>query len=47
MKLLQAIDDTRAVDRFFREARAMGKLDTEHVVRVRDVGSVDGRCRSS
>jgi serine/threonine protein kinase len=42
VKLLRSIDDTRAVERFFREARAMGKLDSEHVVRVRDAGS-DGR----
>src|SRR5688500_10374822 len=42
VKLLRSIDDTRAVDRFFREARAMGRLDSEHVVRVRDAGS-DGK----
>jgi serine/threonine-protein kinase len=42
VKVLRSVDDTRAVERFFREARAMGKLDSEHVVRVRDAGS-DGK----
>jgi serine/threonine protein kinase len=42
IKVLRSIDDSRAVERFFREARAMGKLESEHVVRVRDAGS-DGR----
>src|SRR4051794_26698007 len=39
VKVLRSVDDPRAVERFFREARAMGKLDSEHVVRVRDAGS--------
>ena len=42
VKVLRSVDDSRAVERFFREARAMGKLDSEHVVRVRDAGS-DGK----
>lgn len=42
IKLLRSIDDTRSVERFFREARAMGRLDSEHVVRVRDAGT-DGK----
>ena len=42
VKLLRSVDDTRAVERFFREARAMGRLDSKHVVRVRDAG-LDGR----
>jgi len=39
VKLLRSVDDTRSVERFFREARAMGRLDSRHVVRVRDAGS--------
>ena len=39
VKVLRSVDDSRAVERFFREARAMGKLDSENVVRVRDAGS--------
>ena len=42
VKLLRSVDDTRSVERFFREARAMGRLDSRHVVRVRDAGS-DGK----
>ena len=43
VKVLRSVDDTRAVERFFREARAMGKLDSEHIVRVRDSGSDGGK----
>src|SRR5512146_3317976 len=39
VKLLRSASDTRAVDRFFREARAMGSLASKHVVRVRDAGT--------
>ena len=43
VKVLRSVDDARAVERFFREARAMGKLDSEHIVRVRDSGSDGGK----
>ncbi|MBS2011940.1 MAG: protein kinase [Deltaproteobacteria bacterium] len=43
LKLLQRVSDTKAIDRFFREARTMGQLASEHVVRVRDVGVADDR----
>lgn len=42
VKLLRAAEDRRAVERFFREARAMGRLATEHVVRIIESGS-DGK----
>jgi eukaryotic-like serine/threonine-protein kinase len=42
VKVLRSVDDTRAVERFFREARAIGSLDSEHVVRVRDSGTAEG-----
>src|SRR3954451_22684564 len=42
VKLLRSVDDTRAVERFFREARAMGSLASKHVVRVRDSGTAMG-----
>lgn len=43
IKLLRAAEDRRAVDRFFREARAMSRLSTEHVVRVVEAGTADDR----
>jgi eukaryotic-like serine/threonine-protein kinase len=42
VKLLRSVDDRRAVERFFREARAMGSLASKHVVRVRDSGTAAG-----
>ena len=43
LKLLIDCDDPERVKRFFREARATMRLSSDHVVRVLDVGSVDGR----
>jgi len=39
LKLLRNVSNPTAVDRFFREARAMSRLATRHAVRVRGVGS--------
>ena len=35
------VEDTRAVDRFLREARAAVRLEGEHVARVLDVGRLE------
>lgn len=43
IKLLRAAEERRAVERFFREARAMSRLSTEHVVRVIEAGTADNR----
>jgi serine/threonine-protein kinase len=40
--LAEALQRTDAVDRFLREARAVRKLRSEHVVRVLDVGRLSG-----
>ena len=37
----KVIDEPEIVVRFLREARAVAKLKSEHVVRVRDVGNLD------
>jgi serine/threonine protein kinase len=37
----RVIDEPEIVVRFLREARAVAKLKSEHVVRVRDVGNLD------
>jgi len=43
LKILHSVDDTKAIDRFFREARTMGQLESNHVVRVRDSGHTDDK----
>lgn len=43
LKLLHNVSDTKSIDRFFREARTMGQLDSNHVVRVRDAGHADDK----
>jgi serine/threonine-protein kinase len=43
IKLLSVKDDEVAVQRFFREARASMNIRCDHVVRVIEVGSVDGQ----
>jgi serine/threonine protein kinase len=43
LKVLIDCDDPERVTRFLREARATMRLSSEHVVRVLEVGSVDGK----
>jgi serine/threonine-protein kinase len=43
IKLLRAAEEARAVERFFREARAMSRLSTDHVVRIFEDGTAEGR----
>lgn len=43
LKLLHNVSDTKSIDRFFREARTMGQLESDHVVRVRDSGHTDDK----
>ena len=42
LKLLQAVSESNA-ERFLREARLASKIPSEHVVRVLDLGALDGR----
>ncbi len=43
IKLLIDCEDPERVTRFLREAKATMRLSSEHVIRVLDVGSVDGK----
>jgi len=40
--LVESLQRANAVDRFLREARAVRKLRSDHVVRVLDVGRLGG-----
>jgi serine/threonine-protein kinase len=42
VKVVRNVTRVAAVDRFVREARATSSITSRHVVRVRDVGSIDG-----
>ncbi|HEY2517317.1 MAG TPA: protein kinase [Polyangiaceae bacterium] len=42
LKLRPDVDRASAIARFQREARAMARIDSEHVLRVTDVGALDG-----
>src|SRR5262249_60874404 len=43
LKLLLAPDNDLATERFLREARLASELESDHVVRVLDMGDYDGQ----